>query len=90
MKPSVAMRQALSDPALLGSILAGQSWASWRTLLIAAMGEPLDDDEREVFRRLTGRPQEPLQRVEELWAVVGRRGGKTRSAATPSILLRIS
>ena len=29
------------------------------------------------FTALTGRTQEPLQRVEELEAVVGRRGGKS-------------
>jgi hypothetical protein len=48
-------------------------------LLIAAMGERLSDQERDVFQRLTGRAQEPLQRIEELWAVIGRRGGKTRA-----------
>ena len=41
------------------------------------MGEPLTDDERVVFKQLTGRDHEPLQRVSELAAVVGRRGGKT-------------
>jgi hypothetical protein len=67
---------------LLGSILPGPSWLAWRALLIAAMGEPLMEDEREVFQKLTGRPGEPLERADELWAVVGRRGGKTRAAAT--------
>jgi len=50
--------------------------------LIAAMGEPLLDDDRTLFTRLTGRAQEPLSRVEELVAVVGRRGGKSRALAT--------
>jgi hypothetical protein len=27
----------------------------WRTLLIAAMGEALDDDERAIFKQFTGR-----------------------------------
>jgi hypothetical protein len=56
-------------------------------MLIAAMGEPLTDEERTAFGRLTGRAGEPLQRVEELWAVVGRRGGKTRAAATLAVHL---
>ena len=81
MKPKVTLRQALADPQLLGGMLAGDSWAGWRTLLIAAIGEPLTDTEREMFTRLTGRKREPLQRIEELVAVVGRRGGKSRSAA---------
>ena len=39
MIPRVALREALSDPNLLGTAIAGDSWRSWRTLLIAAMGE---------------------------------------------------
>jgi hypothetical protein len=50
--------------------------------MIAAMGEALTDDERETFTALTGRRREPLRRVEELCAVVGRRGGKSRAMAT--------
>ncbi|MGZ9410842.1 MAG: hypothetical protein ACXW3J_09480, partial [Methylocystis sp.] len=81
MKAIVTMRAALSDPDLFGTILAGESWAAWRILLIAAMGEPLTDDERETFKTLTGREREPLERVDELWAIIGRRGGKTRAIA---------
>ena len=77
MKPTCTMRKALTDRKLLGKILDGPSWQAWRTLLIAAMGEALTDDERMIFTQLTGRAHEPLQRVEELEAVVGRRGGKS-------------
>jgi hypothetical protein len=46
------------------------------------MGEPLTAAEREVFRKLTGRENEPLRRVEELWVVPGKRGPyKKREAA---------
>ena len=79
MNPRFSMRQALSDPALLGAALVGDSWAAWRTLLIAAMGERLTRAERALFARLTGRQREPGKRVEELWAVIGRRGGKSRA-----------
>jgi hypothetical protein len=48
-------------------------------MMIAAMGEALTDEERVTFTALTGRAQEPLQRVEEFAAVVGRRGGKSRA-----------
>jgi hypothetical protein len=87
MKPHTTIREALTDPALLGNVLAGESWAAWRALLIAAMGEALTETERDLFARLTDRPTEPLQRVEELWAVVGRRGGKTRAAAVLAVYL---
>lgn len=82
MKPTVTLRKALSDKGLLGHVIAGDSWATWRVLLIAAMGEALTDDEREIFTKFTGREHEPLQRVSELEVIAGRRGGKTRAMAT--------
>jgi hypothetical protein len=82
MTPIVTIRQALSDKKLLGSTLAGKSWLPWRVLMIAAMGEELTDEQRALFTQLTGRAHEPLQRVEELVSVVGRRGGKSRAMAT--------
>jgi hypothetical protein len=46
------------------------------------MGERLTQDEGTIYEALTGRSQEPVQRVEELVAVLGgRRGGKTRAIA---------
>jgi hypothetical protein len=81
MRPIMSMRHALNDPEMFGTILAGESWDAWRVILIAAMGEPLTDDERAVFKELTGRDHEPGERVDELWCVIGRRGGKTRAVA---------
>src|SRR4051812_33362117 len=82
MKPSVTIRRALSDPGLLGNVLGGDTWAAWRALLTGVMGEPLDEAERVTFKALTGRDKEPGARVEEFWAVVGRRGGKSRAIST--------
>jgi hypothetical protein len=80
MIPRLSLRAALDDDQLLGAVLSGESWEAWRTLLIAAMGEPLTAQERALFKDLTGgREQEPNQRVEELAAIVGRRGGKSRA-----------
>ena len=79
--PLCTLRRALSDPKLLGTCSQRDSWLAWRMLLIAAMGEALSDDERTIFKRLTGREREPLQRVSELTFVVGRRGGKSRALA---------
>src|SRR5918996_816969 len=79
MTPTVTLRRALEDPNLLGSALAGPSWATWRAILLAAMGEELKPDELELFSARTGRDQPPGKRVQELWAIVGRRGGKTQA-----------
>ncbi|KQP50560.1 hypothetical protein [Methylobacterium sp. Leaf108] len=75
------MRHALEDPAIFGSVLPGESWAAWRVVLIASQGEPLTDAERVIFTALTGRKREPDEPCDEVWGVVGRRGGKTRAFA---------
>jgi hypothetical protein len=89
VRPRTSLRDALSDPALLGHVLAGESWLPWRVLLIAAMGEPLTDDERVVFTQLTGRAREPLIRVTEMASVVGRRGGKTTAMSALATYLSV-
>jgi hypothetical protein len=81
VRPLTSMRRCLSDPDLFGREFGGASWAGWRVLLIAMLGEPLLDDERVIFKALTGREREPLQRVEEFWGAIGRRGGKSRAIA---------
>jgi len=87
MTPFVTMRRALSDEHLLGAVLGGDSWLAWRILLIAAMGEALTDEERAIFAKLTGREREPGERVDELWCVIGRRGGKSRAIAALLVYL---
>ena len=82
MKTTISLRKALADKQLLGKVLSGDTWRAWRILLTAAMGEVLRDDERNTFTELTGREREPGQRIEELVAVVGRRGGKSRAMST--------
>jgi hypothetical protein len=82
MRKLVTMRQALGDATLLADALPGTSWASWRILLIAIVGEALTDDERVVFAKLTGREREPLEMIDTFLAVAGRRSGKSRAMAT--------
>jgi hypothetical protein len=72
---------------LLGTALGGESWAAWRALLLAVMGEPLRPKELEPFRRLTERDTSPTERVSEFWAVIGRRGGKSRAIAALAVYL---
>jgi hypothetical protein len=55
MKKIVTLRQALSDDQYFGAQLAGPSWAPWRALLLAIMGEPLTPDELTLFTSLTER-----------------------------------
>jgi hypothetical protein len=87
VRPKFSMRAALEDPNLLGTALPGDSWASWRTLLIAMRGEPLTEEERALFARLTGREREPSEQVREFFGSIGRRGGKTTATAATGVYL---
>ena len=86
-RPLVSMREALADANLLGTMLPGDSWRVWRSLLIASRGEALTSDELELFRQRTGRDQAPTQPVDELAIVSGRRSGKTAASSVLAIYL---
>jgi hypothetical protein len=81
LRKLVSMREALASDGYFGTLLNGDSWATWRLLLVAIVGEELSDEERVVFQGITGREREPLEPVEEFWGIIGRRGGKTRAMA---------
>ncbi|WP_128970553.1 hypothetical protein [Bradyrhizobium tropiciagri] len=87
MRKIVTIRQALSDPGFLGHALPGDSWFNWRTLLIGAIGEPLTEAERTVWRELTGRDAEPGVMVDTWLTVAGRRSGKSKAMATLCVFL---
>lgn len=81
MKPTITLCRALSDPAVLGHVLAGPSWTNWRALLLALAGEPLTAAECEIWQRFTGRPTNitPRAMAREAAFVCGRRAGKDRA-----------
>jgi hypothetical protein len=58
--------------------------------LAGQLGEALEDDEREAFTAVTGREREPLERVDEFWNIVGRRGGNPCRVSCRVELPRIS
>jgi hypothetical protein len=85
--PLFTMRHALSDPALLADAMVGDSWAAWRVLLIASVGEALTDDERLIFKSFTGRDHEPGKMIDTWLTVSGRRSGKTTAVAVLVVYL---
>ena len=87
VKPKISLRAALDDPELLGTALKGPSWHAWRSLLLAAVGEPLVSGELDAFRRFTGRDEAPTSRCDELWCAIGRRGGKSRAMAVLAVYI---
>ena len=61
--------------------MTGPSWASWATFWKAAGGEPLSDTDLATFERCTGCHRVPAGPLRELYALCGRRAGKSRNAA---------
>ncbi len=59
------------------------TWQNWLTFLKAMYGLPFDDTaELESYRHFTGRMTPPEKSFDEAWLLCGRRGGKSRMAAT--------
>lgn len=80
------IRQALTDPNVLGFAFGADSWRAWRAILAGAFGLPLDPEDAVIFERLTGR-KPPGQLIRELSAIAGRRSGKSSIAAAIVIFL---
>jgi hypothetical protein len=77
---------ALTDKRLLGAALGeSATWSTWLAILRAAFGLPLSDAKRATFAEVAGDRAPPAHRVRELWAIVGRRGGKSRMAAALAV-----
>jgi len=79
--PRASFRTAITTPELLGNVLTGDSWAGWKALLLAALGESLTPEELVRYQQLTQRKEPPPGRVRELVACIGRRGGKSKAIA---------
>jgi hypothetical protein len=90
MRVRMSMRECLADPEIFARILEGTSWFGWRTLLIAAAGEELHDDERAEFKRLTGgRKREAGTFCREMVVCAGRRAGKTQAMVVFAIWIAV-
>lgn len=90
MKRQISIVDAMADKHLLGAALGDPlTWTTWMAVLAAAFGLPLTDEQLQIFKDVAGGRAPPQQRVRELWAIVGRRGGKSRIAAAIAIFLAI-
>lgn len=69
--------------------LTGPTWEPWRTFWRAVFALPMDTTDLERFRQHTGRAVPPTSPVREAWLIVGRRGGKSRSAALAALFAGI-
>lgn len=83
----ITVLDALDDPALFGRQFEGDSWRAWRAFLAALFGLSLEGQARKIYRKHTGRRKPPRQPFGEAYAIVGRRGGKSRIAALIGVFL---
>ena len=72
---------------VLGAQFAGASWDGWRVILKAMFALPLEDGELETFEKLTSRTSAPTEAAREVWAICGRRAGKSIMSALVAVYL---
>jgi len=78
--------EKLFKPCFKGGL---ESWTAWITLLRALSGLSMDDTDLDLYQRCTGRKTAPDKPVKELWAIVGRRGGKSFVSAIIAVFLAL-
>lgn len=83
------IRRWMTSPILLGDEFGDASWDNWRVLLAGFNGQALSNPEARVFHDLTGR-RPPKTALDELWLVVGRRGGKSNVSALLAVISAVT
>jgi hypothetical protein len=78
--------EALTSPSFFGPAFKNlSSWRNWLTFLKTIYGIPLDAEELEVFRQCTERSAPLQEGFREVYAICGRRGGKSRIMAVIAV-----
>jgi hypothetical protein len=84
--PTITIDAAMRDVNLLGATLGDLgTWRTWIAALKAAFGLNLTEAEAKVFGEIAGGRKPPTHRIRNLYAIIGRRSGKSRMAAALSV-----
>ena len=84
-KPDII--EAIRHPKIFKPLLGDLStWHSWIVWLKSVFGLLMDAAELELYRKCTGRT-EPPQGFKECYAIVGRRGGKSRIVSFAAVFI---
>ncbi len=67
--------------------LLGPSWQAWRACIGAILGAPPEDEAGADLIRACTQREPPTSPAREAWLVIGRRGGKSRTAAVLAAFL---
>lgn len=65
------------------------TWFAWIVFLKAVFGLPMTPEESALYMAYTGRSDSPQRPFREVWAVIGRRGGKSFIAAVIAVFLAL-
>jgi hypothetical protein len=69
---------AISDKNIFGGLFKDiNTWQNWIIFLKSVFALPMDEAELAIYQEFTGRENAPLNPMKEVFAVVGRRGGKS-------------
>jgi hypothetical protein len=85
-KPDII--EAIRHPKIFRPLLGDLStWSAWLVFLKAVFGLPMDGAELELYRRCTGRNVNSSKHFKEAYAIVGRRGGKSRMVSFAGVFI---
>src|SRR5262249_8480859 len=87
-KRKITVVHSLRDKRLFGALPVFKdltSWSAWIVWLKSVFALPMDADEIAIFRECTGRSVPPKEEPQEVFTIVGRRGGKSFIAALTAV-----
>jgi hypothetical protein len=85
----ITVSEALASPKLFAPFFAGSSWDTWKAVIKAMFGEPLNTAELALFRAVAERDP-PVSPVREMAAIAGRGGGKDSVAAVIAAVMAVN
>src|ERR1044071_3008314 len=87
-RKSITIIDAIRNPKLFGSLFPDlSSWSAWLVFLKAVFGIEMEPKELELYRRCTKRAEPPKNGAKESYAIVGRRGGKSRIVSFAAVFI---
>lgn len=84
----ISIVDALHDPNLFRPLFKDlETWGAWQVFLKAVFGLNMTEADLALYRRCSGRETAPDQPFREVWAIGGRRSGKSFIAALAAVYL---
>jgi hypothetical protein len=69
--------QLMNDETIFGKRFKSKSWDAWKTFLRVLFALPISIAEMNLYKQCTGRSDLPKAQPNEMYLVIGRRGGKS-------------